>query len=106
MNDVAQDLEPRMRGAINELMELVRRRYPEAQFRVSRGFDDPRIVHLTTVVDVDDPDEVTDLVIERENQLLIDEGLPIYVIPIRTPERVMAMLKGAQTTRAAHVASP
>jgi aspartokinase-like uncharacterized kinase len=106
MNEPTPGLEPRLRAAVEELMEIVRQRYPEAQFRLSRDPDDPQIVLITTVVDLDDPDEVTDLVIERENQLLIDEGLPVYVIPIRTPERVMAMLQEAKTTHTTHVTTP
>jgi len=45
------------------------------------------------VVDVDDPDEVLDTVIERVVQFQIDEQLPIHVVPIRTPERVSAYLE-------------
>jgi hypothetical protein len=32
-----------------------------------------------------------DLVMDRMLQLQLDEGIPIYVIPIRTPERVAAL---------------
>ena len=49
------------------------------------------MTHITTTVDLDDPDEVVDLVIERMLELQIDEGLPVYVIPIRTAERVAAL---------------
>jgi len=38
-------------------------------------------------VDVDDPDEVVDLVIDRMLALQIDVGLSVHLIPIRTPER-------------------
>lgn len=87
---------------VEELMEMVRQRYPEAQFHDGRDPDDPQIVLITAVVDLDDPDEVTDLVIERENQLLIDEGLPVYVIPVRTPERVQATVEAARAARSGH----
>jgi len=43
--------------------------------------------------DVDDPDEVTDLTIERELALQADEGIPVYVIPLRTPARTEALRK-------------
>jgi hypothetical protein len=36
------------------------------------------------MVDVDDPDEVVDLVIERVLSLTIDEGVPVHVPPVRT----------------------
>src|SRR5688572_12303562 len=98
-DDQALDLAPRLQEAVEELQAMVRQRYPEAQFRVSRSPEDPEIVHLTTIVDLDDPDEVSDLVIERENQLLVDEGLPVFVIPIRTPERVAALLQEARAKR-------
>ncbi len=79
---------PRVQQALDELEALVRERYPEAQFRVSRGQDDPAAIHLTAIVDVDDTEDVVNLVIEREMALQIDEGLPIFVIPIQPLERV------------------
>ena len=45
------------------------------------------------MVDVEDTDEVMDLVIERELALQIDEGIPVYVIPIQTPERTRATMR-------------
>jgi hypothetical protein len=48
-------------------------------------------VHLTTIVDLDDPDEVLDLVINRMMELQVEDKLPVYVIPVRTPERVAAL---------------
>src|SRR5687767_2008739 len=89
------EMEPRMKRAVSEMKSLVRSRYPTAKFRLDRSEEDPSIIHLTTVVDVDDPDEVTDLVIERMAELLIDEGLPLFVIPIQSPNRVAAMLAAA-----------
>jgi len=83
-------LEPRLQQAVDEVRQTIRQRYPEARFTVARGIDDPIQVHLTTEVDVDDPDEVLDLVLERLLELEIDEGIPLYLIPIRTPERALA----------------
>ena len=104
MIDDTLDLDQRMAEAIAELKALVSAHYPDASFRVSRSDDDPSIVHLATVVDVDDPDDVTDLVIDRMRELLVDEGLPIYVIPIRSPERVAATL--AMSGHSASVTAP
>ena len=59
----------------------------------------PEVTHLTTTVDVDDPDEVVDLVIDRMLELTIDEGIPVYVIPIRTPERVATLRQEERTRR-------
>jgi hypothetical protein len=90
-----ESLDPRRRQAVSELTGLIRERYPTAAFTVEPGEDDPEVTHLTTTVDLDDPDEVTDLVIERMLELTIDEGIPVYVIPIRTPARG-AMLRHEQ----------
>ncbi len=82
----------RMQAAIAELKAMIRTRYPSTTFTLSAGEDDPDAVHLIATVDIDDPDEVVDLVIGRMLELQIDEALPIFVIPVRTPERVAAML--------------
>jgi hypothetical protein len=42
---------------------------------------------LLAVADVNDPDEVGDLVVERVVALHVEEGIPLHVIPLRTPER-------------------
>ena|SRR5215217_1040517 len=83
--------DPRMSQALNELADLVRRRYPDATFQVAPAEDDPGTVHLVTRVAVDDPEEVADVVMERMLQMQVDEGLPIYLIPLRTPERIAAL---------------
>ena len=54
------------------------------------------------MVDIDDPDEVADLVMDRMLQFQLDEDIPIYVIPIRTPERVAALRQ--QLNRPASIA--
>lgn len=100
MTDRRLDLEPKTTAAIAELKALVRPRFPEAALSISRSDEDPSIVHLTTVVDIDDPDDVTDLVIDRMRVLLVDEGLPIYIIPIRSPERVASVLEAATSSPA------
>lgn len=83
--------DPRIRQALNELATLVRRRYPDATFQVTPAEGDPDTVHLLTRVDVDDPEEVADVVMERMIQMQVDEGLPIYLIPLRTPKRIAAL---------------
>lgn len=74
--------------AVAELEGLIRTRYPSTEFRIRQGVDDPETTYLVATVDVDDPDEVLDLVLDRLIQLQVDEGLPISVLPIHTPERV------------------
>jgi hypothetical protein len=83
-----QTLDPRRRQAIEELSSLIRQHYPTVSLAIEPGVDDPAVTHLIATVDVDDPDEVVDLVIERVLSLTIDEGVPVHVIPIRTPQRV------------------
>ena len=80
--------DPRIAAAVEELQALIRNRYPDAQFDVSAG-EDPEGVYLTATVDLEDPDEVTDLVIDRTMQLQVEEQLPVYVVPIRPLIRVM-----------------
>ena len=78
----------RMQGALSELESLIQVRFPGARFRVSRGVDDANVVHLIAMVDVDDLDAVLDTVVDRMMELQIDEGLPIFVVPVRPPKPV------------------
>ena len=82
----------RIEAAVAELQAMIGQRYPNTTFSLSHPEDEPTSVELTAVVDVDDPDEVLDLVIDRVVQLQVDEQLPIHVVPIRTPARVAAYL--------------
>jgi hypothetical protein len=77
---------PRMTAAIAELTELIRGRYPDTMFTTEIE-EDQETVFVTAVVDVDDPDEVVDCFIDRALTLQVDEGLPLHIIPIRTPAR-------------------
>lgn len=83
-------LDPRMQAALDELRGMIEQRYPTATFAVSRGHDEPENIHLTVTVDLDDPDEVLDLLLDRLLELQVEDRVPVYVIPIRTPERVLA----------------
>jgi hypothetical protein len=80
--------DPRIAAAVDELTQLITSHYPDAQIDVSEG-DDPDGVYLTATVNLDDPDEVTDLVINRTMALQVEEQLPVYVVPIRPISRVM-----------------
>ncbi|MGI8477980.1 MAG: hypothetical protein ACR2OO_16660 [Thermomicrobiales bacterium] len=77
---------PKMTAAITELTEIIRGRYPDTIFTTEIG-EDRQTVFVTAIVDVDDPDEVVDCFIDRAVTLQVDEGLPLHVIPIRTPAR-------------------
>jgi hypothetical protein len=87
-----ETVNPRIQGAIDELRQTIQQRYPSAQFTVARGQDEPENIHLITTVDLDDPDEVLDLVLGQLIELEVDERIPLYVIPVRTPERILAEL--------------
>jgi hypothetical protein len=106
MSDYLALTDPTVQRALEELKTLILQRYPQAQFRVSRGQDDPAAIHLIATVDVDDTDEVADLVIDREMALQIDEGLPIFVIPIQPIERVTTHWEGRLKKRVAPVPAP
>ena len=80
----------RTRQAIAELRDANLARYPTTTFELARAADDPRGIHLLAIAEVDDPDEVGDLVIDRVVALQVDEGIPLHVIPLRTPERIQA----------------
>jgi hypothetical protein len=95
--------EPRVQHAIQELQTLIQGRFPSASFIVSRGEDAPENLHLITTVDIDDTDEVLDLVIDRVVELQVEEEIPIHVIPVRSPERVLAELQSPPPRRAGYL---
>jgi hypothetical protein len=85
--DQALAVAPRMHEALEELKHMLRQRYPDATFRVARSPENPETVLLKPVVDVADRDEVMDVVIDRLIELQSVEQLPLFVVPVRTPER-------------------
>jgi hypothetical protein len=89
-------LDQRTRRALTELQDTIIERYPATTFEVSQGADDPSSIHLIAIVDAYDPDEVGELVLDRVIDLQVDDGIPIHVIPIRTPERVAADLRSRE----------
>jgi len=92
-------VDPRLQAALDELRAIIRRHYPAVRFRLTRGLDDPTIVELVAIIDIDDPDRVLDVVIDRQMQLQIEEGLLIFVVTERPPERVAAMLAAGEAAR-------
>jgi hypothetical protein len=81
-----KELDERVRQAVAELRATILERYPAATFVLTRSPDDPRSIHLEAIADVDDPDEVGDLVIDRVVEMQAEEGISIHVIPLQTPE--------------------
>jgi hypothetical protein len=78
---------PGMQAAIEELKRLIQRHYPEATFRVEPG-DDPTGMYVLATVDVEDTEAVVAVYIDRLLELQIDEGLAVYVVPVRPLARV------------------
>jgi hypothetical protein len=93
-------LTPRMEEAVQELKGVITKHFPTAGFVVEEG-SDPKGIYLVTTVDIADTDEVIDLVGDRLVQLQVDEGLPVYVTPLRPIERVVADLAEREAARAA-----
>lgn len=81
----------RLDSAIEEIKALVLARYPDATFELGLG-GDPEGTWMTVTVDVDDTDEVFDVVVDRLVDMQVEEGIPLYVIPVRPIERIMADL--------------
>lgn len=74
--------EPRMQDAIAEIKALVVSRYPDATFE---AFPSANVngVYLRMIVDIEEPGDVSDLVLARVVEMQLDEELPIYPIPER-----------------------
>jgi len=81
-----------MEKAVNELKGTIAKRFPQASFVVEEGFD-PKGIYLVTTVDIADTDEVMDVIGDRLVELQVDEGLPLYVTPLRPMRRVLAELR-------------
>ena len=90
-------LTPAMEKAVNELKGTIAERFPQASFVVEEGFD-PKGIYLVTTVDIADTDEVIDVVGDRLVEWQVDEGLPIYVAPLRPIQRVVAELREREHT--------
>ena len=91
--EYAYHLEPKVRKAVAELQGMISSKYPGTSFTVAPGEENPESTYISATVDLDDPDEVIDLVIERVLELQLDEGVPVHVVPLRPLERVIAVRK-------------
>ncbi len=86
------DLDERIRNALDELKGMVVARYPKAIFEVCQG-EDPEGVYLKAIVDIVDVDEVLDGLLDKLYVLQVEQGLPVYVIPLQPVERVLQELR-------------
>jgi hypothetical protein len=91
---------PRIEEALAELKERISRRFPTTTYSVYQG-EDPLGIYLIATVDTDDLEEVMDLFISRLVDLQVEEGLPLFVIPERTPERNAEVLAEQEAARKA-----
>ena len=73
--------DPRISGAVADLQRRISTHYPRASFTTLRG-DDPEGIYLRVAVDVDDPEQVLDTVMDQLLELG-DEEVPVYVIPVQ-----------------------
>jgi len=92
-------LTPRMAEAVHDLKDMITARFPQATFVIEEGFD-PEGMYLVTTVDIADTDEVIDTIGNRLLALQVDEGLPLYVAPLRPIERVIAELREREAATA------
>jgi len=81
----AESLDDRNAAALAELAALITARYPGATIEVRPG-EEPGERFLMAAVDLEDPDEVLDLVLDRLLDFQVGEGLPILVVPLRSPQ--------------------
>jgi hypothetical protein len=78
---------PCLQAAIGEFQRLIQPHSPEATFQLEPG-DDPTGMYVLATVDVEDTDAVVEVYIDRLLDLQIDEGLAVYVVPVRPLARV------------------
>lgn len=82
-----------VKAAITELKSLVLQRFPDAQFSVVYR-DDPPGMRLRVIIDSADvqSDDVMDVVVDKLFEVQVEQGLPVYVIPVqplsRLPEQI------------------
>ncbi len=90
--------DPGVKQALGELKAMISERYPNASFEVSLG-EDPEGVYLTASVDVPDTTEVMGVVVDRLIDMQVEQGLPVYVVPVQPLERVLSDLKASKRIR-------
>ena len=77
---------------LRDVLPRLEARYPEATFEVLYR-EDPDGMRLRTTVDVEDTDEVMDVVIDKLYDFQVEQGLPVYVVPVQPLARAGTELK-------------
>lgn len=85
-------LKKRIEEAVEELRSMIQARYPDAKFDVYEG-EDPEGTYLAPIVDFEDSYEVLEVVMDRMLDMEVEEGLPVYVVPVRPLERSLEQLR-------------
>ncbi len=80
--------------AVLELTGLIVQQFPTASLEVAHGIDDPEDIFIIAEVDIDDPDDVLQVVLDRMLALQLDDGIPVYVVPVHTPRRIAETRRG------------
>jgi len=78
----------RVKSAAEELKATISTRYPEARFKLGRAAYQPVGWDLEVSVDVEDPEDVTSMVIDRVVDMLAEEHIPIHVRVCQDRERI------------------
>src|SRR5579871_8535 len=81
-------LQEPVQAAVTELIGLMQQRFPTATFAVRRGTEDPDETFIMATVDLEDPDDLLTPILDRLLNVQLEEGLPVYVVPVHTPERI------------------
>lgn len=76
---------------VDELCEIVRRRFPEVEFEVYEG-DDPRGVYIHAYTEKDELVDMLHLVSERIAEIIEDEGVIVGVIPLPKKEKQVRLI--------------
>lgn len=67
---------------VTELCGLIKEKFPEAEFEIAEGMDTGGI-HIYAYAHIDSVWDMLPLVSDRVTDILVQERLPIYVIPMR-----------------------
>lgn len=70
---------------VDELCEIVRRRYPEVEFEVYEGYE-PYGIYIHAYADIHDTVDMLHLVSDRMTEIIEKEGVIIGVIPLPKEE--------------------
>ena len=94
LDEVEIDL-VRLEPIVDEFKQTICARFPETQFEQYIG-EDPDGLYLAAIVDIDDPDEAIDLIIDRLVDVQTEEMLPLHVVAVHNRVRSEAAIRDKQ----------